>query len=310
MSHSRYIIRNYRHSDFADYVKLIIASEKRHPSGCRLSPQSIGENLKRPNYSPEQDLFVAEIDGKIVGFIDIIPEINSRRVILDCLVHPEHRRRGLAKKLLGCATRRAKELKAIVARVNIRQDNIVAKNILTKLGFKIVRQFLELRLSLTEVRLPDNAHHNYASCHLQYGEAEKLTRIQNRCFANVWGYNPNTTEEIACRIKMSHRSSEDVVLIYDTDKLVGYCWAEINRKVETDNGDRKGRIYMLGVDPDCRGKGIGRIALLAGLTYLKSKGIRVVELTVDSENEAALALYSSVGFKKWSSSLWYEKKVD
>lgn len=310
MSHSRYIIKNYHHSDFEDYVKLIIASEKRHPSGCRLSPQSIGENLKRPNYSPEQDLFVAEIDGKIVGFIDIIPEINSRRVILDCLVHPEHRRIGLAEKLLGCATHRAKELKAIVARVNIRQDNIVAKNILTKLGFKIVRQFLELRLSLTEVRLPDDTHHNYTSCHLQYGEAEKLTRIQNRCFANVWGYNPNTTEEIACRIKMSHRSSEDVVLIYDTDKLVGYCWAEINCKEETDNGDRKGRIYMLGVDPDCRGKGIGRIALLTGLTYLKSKGIRVVELTVDSENEAALALYSSVGFKKWSSSLWYEKKVD
>ena len=310
MSHSRYIIRNYHHSDFEDYARLNIAAEKLHPGGQCTLPLNISEKLGRPNYSPEQDLFVVETSGKIFGYMDIIPELNSRCVILDCFISPNHRRRGLAKKLLACATHRAKELKAKVMRVNVGQENTTAKDILTRLGFRFIRRFLELRLLPAEVRLPDDSHHTYASCHLQYGEEGKLTHIQNRCFANIWGYNPNTTEEIAYRIKMSHRSSEDVVLIYDTGKLVGYCWTEINRKVETDNGEQKGRIYMLGVDPDCRGRGIGRIALLAGLNYLKSKGAGVVELTADSENKTALALYSSVGFKTWTSSLWYEKKVD
>ena len=67
---------------------------------------------------------------------------------------------------------------------------------------------------------------------------------------------------------------------------------------------------MLGVDPDHWGRGIGKQVLLAGLSYLKSRGLRVVELTVDSKNKAACALYSSVGFKLWTSSLWYEKKLD
>jgi len=67
---------------------------------------------------------------------------------------------------------------------------------------------------------------------------------------------------------------------------------------------------MLGVDPDYRGRGIGRIALLAGLSHLKNKGVQVVELTVDSENEVACALYHSVGFQTLTSSLWYEKIID
>ena len=67
---------------------------------------------------------------------------------------------------------------------------------------------------------------------------------------------------------------------------------------------------MFGVDPDYRSRGLGKKALLAGLSYLKSKGVRIVELNVDSENEVAYALYRSVGFKPWTISLWYEKTID
>jgi mycothiol synthase len=67
---------------------------------------------------------------------------------------------------------------------------------------------------------------------------------------------------------------------------------------------------MMGVDPDYRGRGLGRQLLLAGLSYLKSKDLRRVELTVDSENKEACTLYKSVGFKLWTSSLWYEKRLE
>ena len=66
---------------------------------------------------------------------------------------------------------------------------------------------------------------------------------------------------------------------------------------------------MLGVYPDYRGKGIGRRLLLAGLAYLRSKGVKVAVLTVDSENRPACALYHSIGFEVKTSSLWYEKSV-
>ena len=74
-------------------------------------------------------------------------------------------------------------------------------------------------------------------------------------------------------------------------------------------GMRKGRIHMMGTDPDHRGKGIGRAALLAGISCLESRGLEVAELTVDSQNSEARSLYESVGFKVWATSTWYEKAL-
>jgi len=67
---------------------------------------------------------------------------------------------------------------------------------------------------------------------------------------------------------------------------------------------------MLGVDPDYRGRGVGKRVLLAGLTHLKSKGLQLTELTVDSENAIACALYWSTGFNVKMGSWWYEKVLD
>lgn len=66
---------------------------------------------------------------------------------------------------------------------------------------------------------------------------------------------------------------------------------------------------MLGTDPDYRGRGIGRELLLRGLTYLKSNGVGTVDLSVDSENTIAHALYREIGFEVRTSSLWYERPV-
>ncbi len=310
MSSSPYTIRNYQPSDFNKFVLLNIEAEKLEPTGRRVSPQVIGERLGRPSYSPEQDLFIVEIAENIVGYIDVTTELTIGRVILDCWVHPEHRRGGLATKLLSCAMHRAKELGAKVAHVNIAEDNVVAKSVLSKLGFKFVRRFLELRLDIPEVRWQDIDQAALGCRHLQCGQEDKLTQIQNRAFAGTWGYNPNTVEEIVYRTNLSNRSPEDVVVTCDGDKVIGYCWTEIANVGEAGIGERKGRIFMVGADPDYRGSGVGKRVLLAGLAHLKSKGLRVTELTVDSENKVACALYRSVGFEVRTSSLWYEKSLN
>jgi len=310
MTNSPYTIRNYQPVDFNKYVLLYKEAETLEPSGRRISPQAIAENLGRPNYSPEQDLFVIIRAGSLIGYMDMVLELNIGRVILDCWLRPEHRRRGLATKLLSYAMHRAKKLGANVAHVNIMKDNIVAKSVLSKLGFKCARQFLEFKLDMAKLRWQDVNQAAQGYCHLQCGEEYKLTQIQNRCFAGTWGYNLNTVETITYRTNLSNCSPEDVILAYDGDKVIGYCWTEITYEGEVTIGERKGRILMLGVDSDYRGRGIGRRLLLAGLAYLRSKGIQMVELTVDSENKVACALYRSVGFKFWKRSLWYEKAIN
>ena len=310
MSTPPYTTRNYRSKDFDKFVLLNIEAEKLEPTGRRISTQVIAETLGRPDYSPEQNLFLVEVTGNIVGYMDVRPELAVRRVILDCWIHPEHRRRGLATKLLNYAIYRAKELGAKIVHINIPEDNVIAKSVLSRLGFVCARRFLELRLDMAKVRRQDLKQATLGCRHLLRGEEDKLAQIQNRSFTGTYGYNPNTVEAITYRANLSHCSPEDVVLTYDRDKIVGYCWTEIIDEREATISERKGRIFMLGADPNYRGRGVGKRVLLAGLAYLKSKGLQAAELIVDSENKAACALYRSVGFEVQTSSLWYEKVLN
>ncbi len=310
MGDFRYTIRNYRPSDFNKFVLLNVEAEQLEPAGRSISPQVIAEGLERPGHSPGQDLFVVEIAGNIAGYMDVTQEKAIGRVVLNCWVHPQHRRRGLAAQLLSRAMQRARESGARIAHSNIAENNKVARRVLTRLGFQRVRRFWELALELNEVLCQDIDRNALDYHHLISGEEEKLVNIQNRAFAGTWGYKPNTVEEIVYRTSLSHRSPEDVITIVEGDRITGYCWLGIVDAGGATVGEREGRIFMLGSDPDYRRKGVGRMALLAGLSALKNKGLRTVGLTVDSQNKIACALYRSVGFKVGGRSLWYEKTVD
>ncbi len=308
MSNSLYNIKNYQPADFNKYALLIAEAEKLEPTGRCVSLHIVAEQLARPNYSPEQDLFTLWTED-MVGYMDVRPELTIGRVVLDCWVHPEHRRKRLATRFLSYATERARELGAKAAHVNIREDNIVGTRILYRLGFSPVRRFLELELDIANVGELDMARAALGCRYLQHGEEDKLTQLQNRAFAGTWGYNPNAIEEINYRVNSSTCSREDIVLIYEGDKAVGYCWTGISCE-EGIPSIRKGRILMLGVAPNYRGKGIGKKLVLAGLARLKSKGLQVAELTVDSENKAAYALYQSLGFEVQANTFWYEKVIN
>jgi len=310
MSDSAYIIRNYRLEDLDRLVQLRAEVEKvRQPCPCT-SVQDLIEDLGRPNHFPENNVFVAEIAGSVVGYIDVMPELNIRRAVLSCLVHAEHRRKGFAKRLVERATHRATELRAKIAHVNIPQDDAPARTLFSEMGFKFARRFLELRLDLSEVHLPKINQNASLLRRLRRGEEDKLVQIQNRSFANTWGYSPNTLEEIIYRMSLPNCSPEDIILACDADEPIGFCWTKVDFGGHKAIGGHKGRIYMLGVNQDHRRKGVGKQVLLAGLSHLKSKGIRSVELTVDNENKAACALYRAVGFEVRTSSIWYEKVLD
>ena len=309
MSNPPYAIRNYQPKDFDKYVLLNIEAEKLESIGRCTSPQAITERLGRPNYASGQDLFIVEIAESILGYIDITSEPGIGRVVFDHWVHPEHREKDLTRQLFYYALRRATELEVKVAHVNIPQDSIAVKILLSRLGFSLVRRFLELSLDITDLHRPDINQAASDCRHLQPGEENKLTQVQNRAFTGAWGYNPNTVEEIIYQTNLTGCAPGDVVVVYREDRVIGYCWTGAACE-EGVTSKMKGRIFMLGVDPDYRGKGTAKKVLLAGLAHLKNKGLQVIDLTVDSENEAACALYKSAGFRVETSSLWYEKAVN
>lgn len=309
MINSTCIIRNYSPSDFNNYFQFRSETEQYDRSRRYFTPQALAESLSRPDYTPEKDLFLVDMDGKIVGFCNLTPELRIGRVILDCMVHPKHRRKGMATDLLQYGLKSTKDYGARAAQAEIQETNLAAKLLVSGLGFRPVHLFYELGLELTNLLLP-SVESSLTSRSLKSGEEDKLTEIQNRCFTGTWGFNPNTIDEITHRVHLSGCSPEDVILFYNRHTLMGYCWILINSEENMALGTSQGRIHMMGVNPDSRGKGQGKAVLLAGLSLLKERGIKHVVLSVDSENEAACGLYKSAGFEIFSTTEWYEKVLD
>ncbi len=309
MDKNNFKIRNYRRGDFDNYVQLHTETNKLDRSGRPISRQRLAEDLGHPSFHPEIDLFVAEFGGSIIGYAAVFLEAAIKRAMLECMVHPLHRKKGIATKLIRRAIRHAEAAESKVAQVSVPEINLPARNLASRLGFQFIRHFYELKLDLSTIRLPDLEPSEYIIRSLGRDEADKLTHIQNRAFADSWGFNPNTPEEIAYRINLSTCSPENIMMAYLKNYPIGYCWTRIMIEDNAAAGSMKGEIHMLGVDPDFRKKGIGRNILLAGLADLKSKGVIIVELTADGEESVALGLYESVGFEVCSRTEWYEKKL-
>ncbi|MDY6893269.1 MAG: GNAT family N-acetyltransferase [Chloroflexota bacterium] len=309
MSDVNYTIRTYRHSDFTSYVQLHIDAERADKAGCYTSPRSLNEKLDRPGFHPENNLFVAETEGAIAGSLDIVVELGIGRVVANCLVHPQHRRRGLATRLLREAEQRASEMEARVVQGSIAEGNVAAKNLLSGLSFNYVHRFLELSLDISEAHWVAATQVSYRCRHLQRGEEPSLAEIQNRCFMDTWGYHPNTVEEITYRVGMSDCCHEGIFMVCESEQPVGYCWTIVGAGENVAPGARKGRIHMLAVAREYRGKGLGKSVLQAGLSYLASREIGTVELSVDAGNREAMALYESFGFRVQSATDWYEKAL-
>ena len=309
MAGGSYNIRNYVPDDFEKYLRLHVECEQLEPAGCLVSAPGLSDFLGRPNFAPQKDLFVAEFNGELVGDLSITLEPGIQRALLDGRVHPLHRRKRIATELTSRGLEHVCESGIASAQVSVLETNASAKGFLNHFAFKFIRYFFEIRLDMSSVRLPSVRQNPTTSRKLRSGEEELLTQIQNRCFADTWGFNPNTTAEIAYRLNMHGRSPEDVILTYLDNKPVGYCWIIINSEENAKREKSKGLIHMLGVDPDYRQQEIGKAVLLGGLEDLKAQGVYIVELTVDSENPAACALYESVGFEVVAKTEWYEKTV-
>ncbi|HCB33654.1 MAG TPA: mycothiol synthase [Acidimicrobiaceae bacterium] len=83
-------------------------------------------------------------------------------------------------------------------------------------------------------------------------------------------------------------------LIHEIDGApAAFCWT----KVHGDETPPVGEVYVVAVDPDFTGRGLGRALTLAGYQHLAAAGITRAMLYVDADNVPATTLYRDIGLR-------------
>jgi mycothiol synthase len=115
----------------------------------------------------------------------------------------------------------------------------------------------------------------------------------NAAFAGHPTQSHMTVAKLRARFEASWFDPKGFLLFFDGDELVASCWTKVHHNVDGDVGE----IYVISVAPGVQRRGLGRLAVLAGLEHLAAVGLSVAELFVEEANARAIALYEALGFE-------------
>jgi mycothiol synthase len=116
--------------------------------------------------------------------------------------------------------------------------------------------------------------------------------VNNRAFAGHPEQGGWTLATLQAREREPWFDADGFLLHERDGRLAAFCWT----KIHADREPVLGEIYVIAVDPDFHGLGLGRAMTLAGLEHLAAGGVGTGMLYVDAANAAGMHLYEKLGF--------------
>lgn len=231
---------------------------------------------------------VARRGGQIVGFAQV--DRHGASASIELAVDPaEPDLAGTRRHLLEWALtgEDAAEIRYWVTRYE-EGDGTEAR----EFGFHPERDLLQLRVPLPLTLDRPGPPPGFSLRPFRPGtdEADWL-EVNNRAFATHPEQGDWTLEDLVARERTDWFDPEGFILCEQDGRLAGSCWTKLHR----DEVPVLGEIYVISVDPDFQGLGLGRLLAIAGLDRL-SKDAPVGMLYVDRSNVGAVALYGQLGF--------------
>lgn len=159
-----------------------------------------------------------------------------------------------------------------------------------KLGLSPDRDLLQMQRSL-----PTGLTVTVATRSFRRGEDERaLLDVNNRAFADHVEQGGWDLDSLRRRQRETWFDADGIRLHERDGRLAAFCWTKLHDSVA--GVPRLGEIYVIAVDPDFQGLGLGKQLTLAGLGSIEQRGVTDAMLYVDGSNSAAMTMYRRLGF--------------
>ncbi len=218
---------------------------------------------------------------------------------LDLVVDPQHRTEtlSLGTTLLSEATKIISDEGGGHVRWWVfgatYEHNALAKHINLHAGRTMLQ--LHVTLPLTKQIIETTKQVSTQSFRVGIDEDAWLT-VNNRAFSGHSEQGGWTKQILQSRLSEKWFNPDGLLLNFTSDDnqqtVAAFCWT----KFDKESDPRIGEIYVIAVDPQFHGQGLGRSLTVAGLNYLTNAGATTGMLFVDKDNIAAIATYTKIGF--------------
>jgi mycothiol synthase len=227
--------------------------------------------------------------ARVIGYAQV-SRGTGRNWAIEYVVHPAWRTAepGLRSDLVRAALDEIAQQGGGHVHLWVPKPTDVDDRVASEVGLRRGRDLFQMRRSL-----PADEHATITTRPFRPGEdEERWLEVNNSAFRTHPEQGAWTLETIRER-ESQPWFDPDGFLVYETGgELGGFCWT----KIQEEEGETLGEIYVIAVAPSHQGEGLGRELVLAGLDYLSGKGIEAAMLYVDRDNESARALYRKLGF--------------
>lgn len=221
----------------------------------------------------------------------------------ELVVHPARRRRGYGTALISAVT-----TGAATRGIHIwaHGDLPAAAALARSAGFTRFRALWQMRMSLKDRVLPGPVFPPGVTLRtFRPGQDEdEWLAVNRRAFAHHPEQGSWTRKDLAIREAEPWFDADGFFIAERDGRMAGFHWTKVHPG-EGDNGSPIGEVYVVGVDPERQGGGLGRALTLAGVAHLQRLGLPEVMLYVDESNAPAVKMYASLGFGRWHTDVMY-----
>ena len=210
---------------------------------------------------------------------------------VELVVDPPERRKGLGRGIVDELVAEGEQ--SFWAHGDLPGAQALAKSA----GLQAQRTLLVLQLELTDPPAAEMVPEEMLLRTYRPEDADAIIEVNARAFAHHPEQGAMDRADFDRRTSSEWFDPAGLFVAERGGRIIGFHWTKVQGAI--------GEVYVVGIDPDAQGGGLGTALTARGIRHLYEQGLRVIDLYVEGDNAPALTVYQRLGFTEHAKDVLY-----